>query len=403
MMNKKIAVFTHFYVCNFGANLQALSTSCYLKRNGWDPIFINWVGYQSKIFGNVNEEQVKAHYSFANRHLNISPELQNAEEIYDYLVKNEIFNVILGSDAVFALDTFVDRINISKKGLKVKKSAPDKIFPNPFWLEFLVDDNRFKIAAMSVSSQNCFYHVLSSKIKARIKRCLNRFDYISVRDEWTQNMVKSLAGRDVDITPDPVWAFNYNCEEILNERSNIQSLLEIKKPYVLLGFQNAYVSQTKKFLDDFIPKIEECGFQSIPLPFAFGYYNSSLYSKQVELPLDALDWYRLIQESSGYIGYNMHPIIASMHNNKPCISIDNYGINFAKRINIRRSSKIYDIMSRMGRAKQCIEIRSFFREKMQSLDIVSMLKNYDIEEGRRIASVQHTSYNNMMNSILKVF
>lgn len=402
-MNKKIAVFTHFYVCNFGANLQALSTSCYLKKNGWEPIFINWVGYQSKIFGNVDEAQVNAHYSFVNQHLNISPKLQNIEEIYDYLVKNEIFNVILGSDAVFALDTFVDRISVSKKGLKVKKSAPDKIFPNPFWLEFLVDDNRFKIAAMSVSSQNCFYQILPSKIKARIKRCLKRFDYISVRDEWTQNMVKSLAGRDVDITPDPVWAFNYNCEEILNNRSNIQSLLGINKPYVLLGFQNAYVSHTKKFLDEFIPKMDECGFQSIPLPFAFGYYESSLYSRQVELPLDPLDWYRLIQKSDGYIGYNMHPIIACMHNNKPCISIDNYGINIAKRVNIRHSSKIYDIMSRVDHAKDCIEIRSFFKKKMNFFDFKKMLEEYNPENGSRIAFVQYEAYSQMMKKILELF
>ena len=72
-VNRKIAIFTHFYVCNFGANLQALSTSEFLKNSGWEPVFINWVGYQNKIFGNVCDAQVSAHYDFVERHLNISP------------------------------------------------------------------------------------------------------------------------------------------------------------------------------------------------------------------------------------------------------------------------------------------------------------------------------------------
>lgn len=400
-VNRKVAIFTHFYVCNFGANLQALSTSEFLKKSGWEPIFINWVGYQKKIFGNVCDAQVGAHYDFVERRLNISPKLNSSEDIYQYLIENGIYNVILGSDAVFALDTFFDRISFGRHGLARKKSAPDKVFPNPFWLEFLVNDKRFKIAAMSVSSQNCFYQLLPSWVKKRIGMCLKRFDYISVRDEWTKKMVKALSGRDVEVTPDPVWAFNNNCGNLIEEQERFLSRMHLQQPYVLVGFQNAFVAQTKKIVDSFIPSMNEKGLQCYPLPFAFGYYPSNRYNAQIGFPLDPLDWYQLVKYSSGYIGYNMHPIIASMHNNKPCVSVDNYGINILKRINIRRSSKIFDIMTRVGVGGNCIEIRSFFKGKKRSLE--SMLDAYDYEIGSRIVELQYDNYKKMMNSILERF
>ena len=40
----RIGLLTYHWVANYGANLQALSTYCYLDNNGYNPIIINW-GY----------------------------------------------------------------------------------------------------------------------------------------------------------------------------------------------------------------------------------------------------------------------------------------------------------------------------------------------------------------------
>ena len=42
----KIGVLTFLHVANFGANLQATSTYCYLKNQGHIPVFINYTSYQ---------------------------------------------------------------------------------------------------------------------------------------------------------------------------------------------------------------------------------------------------------------------------------------------------------------------------------------------------------------------
>ena len=39
----KIGLLAYHSACNFGATLQLLSTFCYLRNNGYDPIIINWI------------------------------------------------------------------------------------------------------------------------------------------------------------------------------------------------------------------------------------------------------------------------------------------------------------------------------------------------------------------------
>ena len=39
----RIGLLTYHWVANYGANLQALSTYCYLDNNVYNPIIINWV------------------------------------------------------------------------------------------------------------------------------------------------------------------------------------------------------------------------------------------------------------------------------------------------------------------------------------------------------------------------
>lgn len=402
MKNKKIAILTHFNVCNFGANMQAVSTSACLRKNGWEPVFINWNQYQSSLFLNVPKVQQNTHKDFVYNNLKVSPALCNEKEIVTYLNENEIKNIIVGSDAVFSLNTWLDSIAVNKKGIHFKKSTPDKVFPNVFWLSELQGDKSFNIAMMSVSSQNACYKLFSKKVKEGVKSCLQRYDYISVRDEWTQKMVYDIGGRKVNVTPDPMWAFETNYDDTETEEGFFMRM-KIERPYLLLGFQNAYVKRTKRWLNEFISIAHHAGFQCLPLPFAFGYIDSD-YDKQIKFPLSPMDWYRLIKYSRGYIGYNMHPIIVSMANNVPCFSIDNYGINIAKFFNIKESSKIYDVFKQANRLDYRCSLRDFFYTPHYSPSyVLEKLMTYDYSAGFSFAQKQKVNYQSMMNDIFKLF
>lgn len=402
MTNKKIAVLTHFNVCNFGANMQAVSTSAYLRKNGWDPVFINWNQYQNSLFTNVPKVQQDAHRNFVYNSLEVSQDLSNEKEIIAYLNEHEIKNIIVGSDAVFCLSTWLDRFVLNRKGIHIKKFTPDKVFPNVFWLSELQSDRLFNIAMMSVSSQNAYYKLLSKKVKEGIKRCIQRYDYISVRDEWTQKMVYDIGDRNVSVTPDPMWAFETNYDDTEIEEDFL-TRMHIKKPYLLLGFQYAYPEKSQKWLEKFVTMAHHAGFQCLPLPFAFGYMPFD-YDQQIEFPLSPMDWYRLIKYSKGYIGYNMHPIIVSMANNVPCFSIDNYGINIAKFFNIKESSKIYDIFKRANRLDcRCNLCEFFYTSRYSPSYVFEKILSYDSQTGLTFAQKQRIDYNLMMNNILKLF
>lgn len=215
-------------------------------------------------------------------------------------------------------------------------------------------------------------------------------------------MIKKVSERWVPVTPDPVWAFGVN---VLDKETKEKFLkrMEITSPYILLGFQNAYPESTKAWLDDFVPLAKKNGYTCIPLPFAFGYFNYP-YDKQISLPLSPMDWYRLIKYSSGYVGYNMHPVIASMSNNIPCFSIDNYGITIAKVYNIEQSSKIYDIFLQSNRLDYRCNIRKFFKgHALSPADIMQRLLDYNYESGAKFADAQRETYNHMMIQITNLF
>lgn len=402
MKNNRIAIITHFNVCNFGANMQALSTYSYLKKQGWNPILVNWANYQALLFTNVPQIQQDEHKNFVFDNLDVSPVLNNEAEIVNYLKDEKLFNIIVGSDAVFGLDTWLDRLSVNRQGIHYRKSSPDKMFPNVFWLDQLQKDETFKIAMMSVSSQNACYPLFKRDMKAGIAKCLKRYDYISVRDSWTQKMVKHICNRDVKVTPDPMWAFeeNYNDHET---KEAFLKRMNIDKSYILLGFQNVLPEKTASWIGQFMSLAHQSGYKCIPLPFAFGYMPYE-YDKQTNFPLSPFDWYKLIKFSNGYVGYNMHPIIVSMANNVPCFSIDNYGINVLKFFNIAKSSKIYDIFRMVGRLDCRCSLRDFFHtSKYTPSYVLNKLMNYDFSSGELFAKEQKDNYRVMMSNILKIF
>ena len=399
-MNNKIGILTHFNVCNFGANLQALSTSEYLRKAGYDPIFINWIGYQKELFLNVSSAQQLEHSSFLKTHLHISEPLGNDDEIAGYLKRNSINNIIVGSDAVFSLATIGDRFNLNKSGFHVNKIGADKVFPNPYWLSFIEDKENFVCVAMSPSCQNSFYYLFPHSLKLSLKKSLSKFSYLSARDKWTANMIKAICNVEVDVTPDPMWGFNYNykqniCQEDFLQRFNIHS------KYLLLGFQQVFDSKTGKWIKAFVAEAHKKGYQCISLPFPFGGFKSSMYDGCISLPLNPLDWYNLIRFSNGYIGYNMHPIIVALHNNVPCFAVDNYGVNIFKYFNVAASSKIFDILDQVDLLANRKTLRYFF--DIDPSSVLGVILNHDNEKGVDILESQYGKYLKMMNSITSLF
>ena len=350
----KIGILTYHCVPNFGAQLQALSTVEYVKRQGHVPVVLNWypLDLEKMYAGRIPREQVMIHSQFANRQLPLTKRCYNENDLINIIKNEDIDGVIVGSDALFKYIPIVKRYHLNKNRIIHKQEilSVDSLKGNPFWGSFIsLLPNGIKAAAFSVSSQNCPYNSMFPFEKKRMKNALNNYSYISVRDKWTQQMIKKMTGEEVDVTPDPVFAFNQNCSNHIPSRDEIQKKFHLPDRYVLLSFSSWFVNAD--YITQIAKALMENGFSPVLLPMPEGVRSDVEICQYIHLPIDPLDWYSLIIYSFGFIGERMHPIVVCLHNNIPFFSFDEYGTYkrslYSKKY-IPKSSKTYSIVKEAG-------------------------------------------------------
>lgn len=84
----------------------------------------------------------------------------------------------------------------------------------------------FKGCRMSYASCSAYSHLRDWRRKKEIASYLAKFDYISVRDNNTQSLIKSIIGKRVDIVPDPSELYEY--EEFCVDKTPIEG------PYIFV-------------------------------------------------------------------------------------------------------------------------------------------------------------------------
>ena len=402
---KKIGILTYYSVCNFGANLQALSTYYYFKNRGYNVIFINWIpdtleNYYKNIIPVI---QIHEHERFVNNYLIQTRRCKTDKDIVNVIIEEKIDAIIVGSDAVLQHHPLLSRIHFSTKTIVyIASIGQDRCAPNPFWGSFI--DNlpyRIPICMMSGSSQNSSYKLSNPKERPMLKKLLEQFSYISTRDDWTSKMVAYYTNNEIipDITPDPVFAFNYNFKD-LPSREEILIKYNLPNNYVLLSFHNSSIV-SDLWLASFEAELLKYNVSCVAFPFPQGITYTNKLQYKIDLPLSPIDWYSLIRYSSGYIGNNMHPIVVCLHNSIPCFSFDNYGIIKWKLFVNEKSSKIYHIMKTFGVLDyrvSCLRHKSKFPSPET---VVAFLRRFPIQRVSETAAEYLLKYKEMMAKIEK--
>jgi len=395
----KIGILTHCIANNFGANLQALSTAMYLKHRGFTPFFFFWDDYLKERSTKLNSEQLHIHRTFLTRNgFEVSEPCSSDDDFVRTIKNNNINNILVGSDAVLTISSWIDKIVVGKKGIRIVKTQDDKKFPNPFWIPFADQVPQCRFYYISPSCQSTNFKFLSVSLLKKMKTQMSKFDFLCARDTCTQQMMEYILGNTVNvpITPDPVWGFSKNVTDIPSKETII-SKFKIKEDYFLTSFYKT-TSSTVKWLDtlrDYTNK-DNCELYSLPMPQ--GHFNSNL--PKIELPLDSIDWFALIKYSKGYIGNNMHPVIVAIHNHVPFYSIDQHG----KKIlcfRLEKSSKVYDLLNRFDLLDY--RIKSRLLESVSPNDVYAKLTNFPINTEEDISFKMEKDYLAMMDSICNMF
>lgn len=398
----KIGILTYHFVSNFGANLQTLSTYKYLENEGHIPIIINWIpeDLEKYYLNSVCEHQNHAHHKFAkNYYKNITKVCRTSKEIANEIDNLEIDLVIIGSDAVFTYIPRLSRFHLTRRGIVYSKPCIDSDFPNPFWGDFIPFVSRpIKVAVMSASAQNTDYKkIIGKRLKQEFSKALDSFDYISVRDVWTRNMLSYLTYGTVlpNITPDPVFAFQSNVNPIKSDY--VKRIFNIEAPYVIISLSGRHVNNV------WIRELEELfankGIVLIGLPQTNKTFSLDL-KYNLNFPIDPIEWYNVIRESVGYIGELMHPILVSLHNSIPVYAFDNYGFKRNGKFD-QMSSKTYQIMERFELISNYYN--SLYHSKFPSPSMVlDSILSFDHENCSTHAKERLVEYNEMMKKILSL-
>ena len=108
----RIGIIAYNAACNFGANLQLLSTVENVKKNGHEPFVISWmpITLERGYIRTIVPEQRIVHESFRAKYYNETKLCRTAEDVAKEIKEHKIDAVIIGSDAVAQHHPFFSRI-----------------------------------------------------------------------------------------------------------------------------------------------------------------------------------------------------------------------------------------------------------------------------------------------------
>ena len=161
----KIGILTYHAVPNFGAQLQTLSTVCYLKNHGYTPIVLNWYpkDLEDMYASFIPHDQLRCHADFAQNFFPLSVLCRQEQDLLCEIEQQRLDAILLGSDALFKYVPVLRRKKI-KMGRFVPRIVPafapsvERLHGNPFFGGFISKlKKHVPVATYAVSSENCPY------------------------------------------------------------------------------------------------------------------------------------------------------------------------------------------------------------------------------------------------------
>lgn len=399
----RVGILTYHCVPNFGAQLQAMSTVGYLKRMGHTPILLHWYpkDLEALYTRRVPKIQRKCQMQFAETHFPLSSLCRNEKQLIKEIERQQLDMIITGSDALFKYKPICDRERaFSKRKLRFVNNyvSTEDLDGNPFFCDYYGELSRkISVVAFSVSSQNCPYFRMTEDEREKMGRYLRNFKKITVRDRWTKSMVEEIAGlENIEITPDPVFAFNQNCYVPIPSKEEIRTRFSLPEHYALFSFAKGVLPI--QYIEEIGHAIKQHGITPVVLAEPEG-LGDVFFSDQVDLPLSPIEWYSLIKNADAYIGTRMHPIIVSLHNAVPFFSYDGNGTSDIHGSFNQNSSKIYDILKKANFENNTYPLRS--HSTMPSIErVVNTILSFD---QAHCVSFAESMYKNYMSAMSDLF
>lgn len=335
---KKIAILTRTSTINFGTILQNYALQYTIKNLGYyvrtidDTIPRRIISDSSNTQNTENYNPITKAKIFIYNKFDLLKEIKHNKRYYKTLKKcnrfkkNKIryYKVKSFEQLNCAFDTFIS----GSDQIWSDKAEP---YLFPFFMQDFVSDDKVK-ASYSVSVGAYF----EEKNKSIVSSCLNRMNYISVREKSSYNIINELVNKDINIVCDPVLLIDkLHWEELAGRR-------KIKQKYIFAYFLSDNDWYYKK-LNDFPEKSHTDSvflYESIKT-------NHSEYSKiEICSPADFLNY---ILYADFVITDSFHAVMFSLIFQKQFYVFERYSdkINYHQNGRLQEILQLTDLSSRL--------------------------------------------------------
>lgn len=311
----KIGILTFHRSHNYGAFLQCYSLVEVLNNLGHDVSVINFnnispKGYSiawSKILS-ANLHLVKRYCMF-NRLQEKLPLTENAVDSGDMdefarYVKDKFDVIITGSDEVWrAFGGFRDT-------------------PNIYWLP---GDLGAKKMAYAISSRSDLSTLAPEKQEA-LREILNEYEFISLRDSFSQEQVQTLTEKKVYLCCDPTFLSSVKGDPARGREILKKCGVKKKKVIAVMGKEFRLVRELKKKFGKTVDIVS--------------LYDYNPGAKNL-LGLDPFQWVDVISAVDFMFTNYFHGMCFCIKNNTPFLAID-------RREKIKERGKMYDLLNTEG-------------------------------------------------------
>lgn len=335
----RIGILTYHSCLNYGANLQLYASVKSLEMEGHEVFVFDNLDYSP---GPIRD--------FVERHSRLTERCRTDIEFREETNRLKLDVILVGSDAVF--------------WFLPKATQGQGVYPNPFWLRW-AKDLPVRKAVLAASCMGVMFPKCSGILRRQIREDLSAFDYVSVRDRWTQSFMR--------------WANVKGSDLIFDPTSSLPSIVDFSTSrlpvglergrYILLTFSSS--ERVARWLQELTDEAHARGLKTCFISHPDHLCAAPDVDISISELMDPLEWLSLLANAAGYVGERFHPVILSAFFGTPFVSCDYYSKSGLKAIfNFR--SKTRDFCKRIGAEKQIIPADRFFT-KMTAGDVFFLL------------------------------
>jgi hypothetical protein len=357
----KVGILTFHYSNNYGGVLQALSLQKVLVSMGYDVEVINFVpasyrptiimdklGFRRNIFKNkakdlnliniikkinimkkYNNTITEKFNSFRKKEMKLSKQVdENSLET----ILNDYETIIVGSDQVW---------NPSQR------KKPE------YFLNF---GNSFKGKKVSYAADSTISEIDMEDID-NLRKFLNDFSFISVRNEHSFCFVKSITNKEATIVADPTILYDFQDYNIKKEKN---------EDYILTYILGKEIEGThSKALEKIKKKYGELPVYSIKIPTMN--FELSDFADKLFYDLDPVEWLNMFRNAKFIYTDSFHGVLFSLKYHKPFLAY------YTEKI---RATRFIDLGKRYNIEKYIVQNVEEIDEK-GSIDIKPKFKMID--------------------------